>query len=187
MLIYRANSAASVSNLKFFGTENELQGELISMRRSSGASNCTQKKLSNSSALSRTPKIWECLIYIYIYIELMCKWYKNLECIPWQISVRPNSPHVSSMNGNRRQGSKISNNSDGNQTSFKNNNSKRNVRIRVISSNTSESRPSWYKSMKMRRLSTATGSTRIETKANLGNRLLRWFLIIFLNFVEKVI
>ena len=127
------------------------------------------------------------LYILRIILVLKFECYKNLEYIPWQISVRPNSPHVSSMNGSKRQGSKISNNSDGNQTSFKNNNSKRNVRIRVISSNTSESRPSWYKSMKMRRLSTATGSTRIETKSNLGNRLLRWFLIIFLHFVEKLI
>ena len=115
----------------------------------------------------------------------MFKWYKNLEYIPWQISVRPNSPHVSSMNGSKRHSSKSNNDSDGNQTSFKNNNSKRNVRIRVISSNTSESRPSWYKSMKMRRLSTATGSTRIETKSNLGNRLLRYFLVFFSKFFGK--
>ena len=126
------------------------------------------------------------IFYLYI-LEIKFKCYKDLEYIPWQISVRPNSPHVSSMNGSKRQGSKISNKSDGNQTSFKNNNSKRNVRIRVISSNTSESRPSWYKSMKMRRLSTATGSTRIEPKSNLGNRLLRYFRVFFLNFLERVI
>ena len=131
-------------------------------------------------------KLWACVMYIYLKSWSIVKCYENLECIPWHISVRPNSPHVSSMNGSKRHSSKSNNDSDGNQTSFKNNNSKRNVRIRVISSNTSESRPSWYKSMKMRRLSTATGSTHIEAKSNLGNRLLRYFLVILLNFVENV-
>ena len=54
MPLYRANSTTSANNVKYFGTENELQGELISMRKSSGASNGMPKKLSNSSASSRT-------------------------------------------------------------------------------------------------------------------------------------
>ena len=77
------------------------------------------------------------------------------------------------MNRNHRKGSKNSNDSEGNKTSFKNNNSKRNVRIRVISSCSSESRPSWYKSMKMRRFSTSKESTHVKSKSSLGEDLIR--------------
>ena len=87
--------------------------------------------------------------------------------------MNPNSPHISTMNGNHRKGSKNSNDSEGNKTSFRNNNSKRNVRIRVISSNSSESRPSWYKSMKMRRFSTSKESSHSNSKLNVGESLIR--------------
>ena len=113
-------------------------------------------------------------IYIYIYIYINVELTSKLKTYHLKISVRPNSPHISSMNGSKRKHQKDYN--DENQTSFKNNNSKRNVRIRVISSNNSESRPSWYKSMRMRRFSTATASTNSESKSNIGKRLLRYTL-----------
>ena len=74
-----------------------------------------------------------------------------------KILVHPGSP----LNGSKESTLNCTHASDANKSSFKCNSSKKKVRLRVISTDTSTSR-SWYQSTKIKKL-----SSRKKTKANI--------------------